>query len=377
MAGNDFCGKTKVGIMTFHWADSFGAMLQAYGLLTWLSEENFDAFIVNYAPPFLRGREWFFPYVPIKGLKKRLCASVSKFHRNVLTGGKWWRRRGEMNSFRREYLTKGRKTIYRLKKAEQLEADLLIVGSDQIWNPEITFGFQPAYFGVFANGRARRTVAYAASFGTASLPEEAEAEFSKLLVSVDEISMREKSAAEYVKARFQRNASYVVDPVFLLEVEKWLAIADRPKERGFILYYETEYCEPLRKAANRFAMEKDLKIIELSAGRSRRYWPFQQIYSAGPAQFLGYIHAAEYVFTNSFHGLAFSILFHKPFYIRNHSAVGARIKNLLEYTGLMDRMAGEDHVPNAEEGINWMEVERRLYIHRQQSMEFLRHSLQL
>lgn len=366
----------KIGILTFHCSDNFGAMLQAYGLLAWLSKEGFDAFIINYVPAFLRGREWLFPYVPYKSLWKRIDVLLWGLKRNVKAGRDWWARRRLMEGFRTEYLTGGSRAIRRAGQLSRLEADVLVVGSDQIWNPDITCGFRSAYFGAFRNSRIRRTVAYGASFGSSSLPEEAEPEFSRLLASVNDVSMREKGAAEYVEARFGRRVAHVVDPVFLLDGGEWRAIEDRPAERGFILCYETERCEPLRKAADRLAREKGLKVIGLSAGEPGwGLWPFQGVWAAGPAQFLGYISAAGYVFTNSFHGLAFSILLRKPFYICAHSTVGARLESLLESVGLTGRMAAEGYVPDVDGEIDWTEVERLLRIERERSVEFLRRSL--
>lgn len=367
------CG--TVGILTFHCADNFGAMLQAYGLLTWLSRDGFDAFIVNYVPPFLRGREWLFPYIPVGNRKERRNISYNLFKRNIRLGKDWWMRRRRMQKFRIEYLTKGSRAFYRVKMLSGLKANLLIVGSDQIWNPDITFGLRPAYFGAFANKYIRKTVAYAASFGHDTLPETADLEFSKLLASVQELSMREKGAAEYVETHFQRKAAYAIDPTFLLNAGEWHAIEDKPRERGYILYYETEYSEPLRNAACRLARKKKLKVIELTIERNKQGWPFQIVHTAGPAQFLGYIAAAEYVFTNSFHGLAFSIIFHKQFYICNHSTVRARIENLLEETGLTRRMEKEDFFPDFGEAVEWEQVERRLLVYRERSVKFLRDSL--
>lgn len=364
-----------IGILTFHCADNFGAMLQAYGLLTWLCGEGFDAFIVNYVPPFLRGREWLFPYFPTGRWRESCRISFSLFKRNIKMGKNWWIRKRRMHEFRRKYLTKGSSAFYRARVLSQLKADLLIVGSDQIWNPDITFGLRPAYFGAFASSYIRKTIAYAASYGSDIPPKEANPEFAGLLASVHNISMREKGAAEYVEAHFQRKAAYVMDPVYLLRAEEWHAIEEMPKERGFILYYETEYNEPLRNAACRLARKKKLKVIELTIERNKQGWPFQIVHTAGPAQFLGYIAAAEYVFTNSFHGLAFSIIFHKPFYICNHSTVGARTKSLLECTGLTGRMEKGAFAPDVEEEIEWHEVEKRLQVHRERSMKFLRDSL--
>lgn len=372
----------KVGILTFHCSDNFGAMLQAYGLLTRLRKEGFDAFIVNYAPAFLTGRDWFLPYFPAKSPGRRLDVFLWGLKRNLLAGRTWRARRRLMAGFRTAHLTGKDRPIRSIRGLARVKADLLIVGSDQIWNPALTFGLRAAYFGAFQNSRVRKTVAYAASFGADTLPKGAEPEFEKLLASVHRVSMREKAAAEYVSARFGRKAVHVVDPVFLLSGEEWRAVAKHPQgdleKGGFLFYYETEPCEPLRQAAARLSREKGLAVIALSANENRwGRWPFCGVWAAGPAEFLGWLSAAEYVFTNSFHGLAFSILLHKPFYICNHGTVGARIKSLLETTGLTGRMAAGGYAPDIDGPINWTEVETLLQAHRQQSVEFLLQSLRV
>lgn len=366
----------KVGILTFHYADNFGAMLQAYGLLTWLSKEGFNAFIVNYVPSYVRGREWLIPYVPYKSLIKRADALLWGLKRNLRAGREWWTRRRLMNEFRAAHLTGESRAFHKDRALSQVEADLLIVGSDQIWNPDITCGLRSAYFGAFENSGLRKTIAYGASLGGASLPKEAEPEFSELLASVHDVSMREKSSAEYVGVLSGREVAHVVDPVFLLNGKEWSMIATKPEEIDFILYYETERCDPMRQAAARLAQKEGLKVIALSASTSDwEDWPFQGIWAVGPAQFLGYVSAAKYVFTNSFHGLAFCILFHKQFCAYNHSTVGTRIESLLASVDLTDRMAMGEYKPDILEETDWTEVERLLQVQRERSVEFLWQSL--
>lgn len=365
----------RVGILTFHCADNFGAVLQAYGLLTWLKGQGFDPFIVNYVPPVLRGREWLIPYLPCKGLRARLRVSTARFIGNLRAGRDWWIRSRRFRTFRRECLTGQSRAFYCAKALSWIKADLLIVGSDQIWSPKILFGLRPAYFGAFKNRRIRKTVAYAASFGTDRLPEDLGPEFSRLLSAVHEISMRERGAAEYIEERFRRKAVHVMDPVFLLRPSQWRAVMDSPEERGFILSYEAERSQPLREAACRLAEERHAEAVMLLQRFSGQESSFRTVYSAGPRQFLGYFAAAEYVFTNSFHGAAFSILFHRPFCVWNYSAAEARIESLLQSVGLTGRMAAEGRMPDINEEISWEEVDRRLDAACANSREFLLRSL--
>lgn len=361
----------KIGILTFHWADNHGAMLQAYGLKTWLARQRYDPFIVNYSPVRLRGRDWLVPYIPFKPLKWRLTYTIQRFVLNILTGKGWFLQKRNMRQFREDYLTADHKKLRQLQSLSDIDADALIVGSDQIWNPNITFGFLPAYFGALGNDRIKKRIAYGASLGSNSLPEEYEAEFARLLDSVDSISVREKGTVEYIKSRFHRKAVDVMDPVFLLNAQDWLALESRPVQGNYIFYHEAEANEDMRRAACKLAEEKGLKVIALAYRITKSPLPFHTVYSAGPAQFLGYIHLAEYVLTNSFHALVFSLIFHKPFLIYNHSVAGARTEDLLSSLGMTERIATQNYSPDIDAEIDWVELERRILYKRKQSEDFL------
>lgn len=361
----------KIGILTFHWADNHGAMLQAYGLKTWLARQMYDPFIVNYSPVRLRGRDWLVPYIPLNPMKSRLIYVMQRFVLNILTGKGWFLQKRNMRQFRESYLTDNHKKFCQLRSLSDIDADALIVGSDQIWNPDITFGLLPAYFGAFENTGIKKTIAYGASLGSNSLPEEYEAEFAGLLDSVDSISVREKGTVEYIRRRFYRKAVDVMDPVFLLSVQDWIAIESHPVQSNYIFYHEAEANEDMRRAACKLAEEKGLKVIALAYRISKSPLPFHMVYSAGPSQFLGYIHMAEYVLTNSFHALAFSLIFHKPFLVYNHSVTGARIENMLSSLGMTERIVDQNYIPDIDTEIDWMELERRIFSKRKQSEDFL------
>ena len=365
----------KIGILTFHWADNYGALLQAFGLKTWLTKQMYDPFIINYGPAQLKGRDWLVPYAPLKSIKSRLRFALNGFARNIRTGGEWFLQKRNMHQFREEYLTADRKTLRRLQSLSDIDADAVIAGSDQIWNPDLTFGLLPAYFGAFENTGIKRRIAYGASLGSHSLPLKYEAEFSGLLDCVDCISVREQGTAEYISSRFHRNATAVMDPVFLLDPQDWLVIESCPAQSDYIFYYETEPNEDLRRAACRLAEEKSLQVIALAYRAPSNPLPFHMVYSAGPAQFLGYIHLAKYVLTNSFHAMAFSLIFHKPFLVYNHSTLGARTEDLLLSLGVSERIATQNCVQDIDAEIDWMELERRILDKRKQSEDFLHTAL--
>ena len=329
-----------VGILTFHCVNNVGALLQAYGLKRYLADQGAQAEIIPYEPPFLTGHVGPFPYVQPRVLLRNFWY-VSK----VLNGLKNFYRRekplasagGSMAAFQREFLLEGnRKKIRSFWGLGRADCQILLAGSDQIWNPEITYGLRRAYFGAFRNRHIRKAVSYAASLGRTELPQKYEKEFSRLLTHVDAVSLREAGAVPFVR-RMGREARAVLDPVFLPGRAVWEEIEKPPERAGFILLYQVQGNPEMVALAERLSREKGLPVVQLQA-----YGDFENGFevdrAAGPREFLGYLHRADYVVTNSFHGVAFSLIYEKRFAAFSHSRYGARIQSVLEAFGLEGRL---------------------------------------
>ncbi len=305
----------------------------------------------------MTGRHWFIPYVPIPGLKGRIWCLKNmldgyRIHRKM--GEDYTRQRANMRRFREEHLVDSNHP--RLLFAPQLSSlpyRNYVVGSDQIWNPNITCGLRN--FGAFSNKRKKNVVAYAASFGGASIPSAWDGQFAKLIQSVDAVSVREEAAIPYVKRFCKGEVTAVLDPVFFLPKETWRA----PEKKGYIFVYITEKNQELTDYVKKLSKETGLPVIETRTGRLGADDSFQVDYTTGPAEFLGYIHHADYVVTNSFHGIAFSIIFRKRFLAFLHRSLGARIRNILKLHGLEGRICEEGNEPEMEGGVDWDAVAAR------------------
>ena len=352
---------TDTGILTFHCSDNFGAMLQAYGLKEFLCRKGVKTDIVRYEPPFLTGRHWRVPYAPFQGknrLAQRLGYAWLGWKRNLAIGKDFSRQRNNMRRFREQYLAgrDQRRALFRWQ-LRWPPYRYYVVGSDQIWNPDITMGLRPVYFGDFKSRRKERVVAYAASLGSEALPAQYDAAFARLLRHVDAVSLREESAVPYVERLYGAPVSAAPDPVFFLGKKDWRQLERLPDRQGYILLYATERDEGLCRCARELSQEKGLPVVEL---KDRKWTPaeeFQVDYTAGPAEFLGYIDQADYVVTNSFHAAAFSIIFEKQFLVFLHSTLGARLQNVLQLHGLEDRLYREG--ADIDAPIDWRAVERR------------------
>lgn len=364
--------KSRVGVITFHCADNYGAMLQAYGLKHYLCKKGIETDIVRYEPIFMTGRHWWIPYFPQNGIVRCLWYSANGWIRNLRMGEAFWARKRNMDSFRKNFLVeKKQKKIFFLNQFKNLSYSCYIVGSDQIWNPGITCGLRKAYFGTFKNQHKRKIVAYAASLGGASLESRYDREFSELIKYVDAVSVREREAVPYVQSLYKGAVTTVLDPVMLLDREDWYKIEHKPDREGYILVYMTERNDNLIGYAKSLSEHKKIPILELRVVSGVTDKDFLIDYSAGPAEFLGYIHKADYVVTNSLHGVAFSIIYQKKFMVFQHTKLGARISNLLSIHGLEHRIYERDSHSDIEDVIDWESVRKCTKDNVKMSEEFL------
>lgn len=130
--------------------------------------------------------------------------------------------------------------------------------------------------------------------------------------------------------------------------------------------------------ANRLAAEKNLPVIELKYQKGILSENKQSIVEigAGPAEFLGYIHYADYVLTNSFHAMAFCIIYQKKFLAFGHSIRNARLENVLKQCALENKMVGNGTGPhNIDADVDWKKVKESMKQMRKDSISFLKESM--
>ena len=369
----------KAGILTFHWADDYGAMLQAYGLKTALMSMGIDADVIPYAPYKFIGRYFLLPYEPYEGYggkfsKKSFGRGKSRLRYNIRHIFSFLKRRMIMKEFRKRYVC----SLRPIRKAGNVRLDrydVLVVGSDQVWNPALTVGFDGLYMG--SQKGDRRLISYAASFGGSRLDDRYSDAFGEYLNNYDAISMREKSAVSYVKEHTKKGVYTVLDPTLLLEKDKWEKIMRCPGKKGYILIYDTSVNENLQKYAHDLSLRTGKKVIRLSSvfmktAMKQEGFDFDPV--AGPSEFLGYFNNADFIVTNSFHGTCISIVFNRPMAVFGYKDRSARMIDFLDSIGLKERF-----VENAEERekdvynlpIDWEHVRANLSELRKNSIEYL------
>ncbi|MBQ7475881.1 MAG: polysaccharide pyruvyl transferase family protein [Selenomonadaceae bacterium] len=213
--------------------------------------------------------------------------------------------------------------------------DFFVIGSDQVWNPLSGIGFLEFV------PREKR-ISYAASISSPIIPDEMKEYFRRGILGIPHVSIREEGSVKMIEELTGKKPLLVVDPIFLLTLEEWHEVAQRPiwfdekYERGYVLSYCLRGEPP--QALYTVAKESNLKVVELLKMDNYNH------YTVGPAEFLYLVEHASLVYTNSFHGTAFSIFFRTPFvsyeyHDENVFNKSLRIPGILKMFDLENRLA--------------------------------------
>ena len=213
--------------------------------------------------------------------------------------------------------------------------DCYISGSDQVWNMKIA---HEAFFLGFGDETVRK-ISYAASIGIYDLDEQELQKLGDNLKNFDVVSVREKKSKEFIQSNFGRDSQVHIDPVFLLNQEKWLSIAKECKIGGdYILCYILSENELLNISIKKLKIETNYKIVIVTPNPTLKAKADIVMRDIGPCEFLYLIYNSKLILSTSFHGVAMSIVLQKDFYayVGNHAPY--RITGLLELLGLEDRL---------------------------------------
>lgn len=324
----------KIRILTYHCAMNYGAALQAFALKEVLRKYTDDIEIINYCPPFLS--------MPCgeMSLKKVLYIHIIQLIRKLIFQYDNKIKIKKFNNFKEKYLIGNQPTINDMKNIDQVEADIIFLGSDQIWNMKINGG-DSVYFGNFNKSSNAILVSYAASIGNDNVSMDEIEYLSYNIKYLDMISVREELAKTILQQYTNKEISVVLDPTLLLDNSIYTRMATKINyTREYILLYQMEYSGELLDLSKKISKKLGLDVIEVipDAISLKRRYPYKIYHNGGPCDFLGLIRDANLILTNSFHGVAFSIIFRKPFYVVLHKSRGDRIRNLLVKLGLTSRI---------------------------------------
>lgn len=313
----------RIGILTFHCAYNYGAVLQCYALQKFLLEKGHDVRVIDYRPTTITGMY-------------KLPGRFDLFRKNFLRAIaevvllRWQKIR---NTKFEEFIN----SKLNLASTDTIISnpyDVIIVGSDQVWNYQLTNGFDKYYWGQFVHPGSTKIISYAASMHD-SWPSEISLRIKQNLESFDEISVREVTLAKKLRDLMPERSIYqVVDPTLLLGKDAWKKIAISPKKKSYLLLFQVERRNPrTEKIAIEIAKRRHLKIVNFLTRVDRKTSKIAMTVS--PEEFVGWFECADFVVCSSFHGTVFSIIFNRPFVsVRMGDGKDNRVASLLSSLGL-------------------------------------------
>lgn len=361
----------KVGILTFHNAINYGAVLQCYALKEFLVQRGHDVEVIDYRNPMLEEYDRIIPRNAMKNTKGFL-RKLKTIKGSILLN----RKRRKIAPVFKEFVRKFLNPSERYNSASDIPAiyDYIVFGSDQIWNPALCGGFDDAFWGQFPKGKMK-FVAYAASIGNPLLLSEEEwHEVDERIKAFDSVSVRELELKNIIEQRFALSVSHCIDPTLLVDHEVLSKLAIPPQIKDYVFVYNVQIDDHSEAFAEHLANRLGCSVVigqaKPRAKSIRRNKKNILIDSASPEEFLGYIKNARVVIGNSFHAIAISIALRKKFYSLD-SKKPERITDLLGQLGLMDRHVKSTGRDFSMEGINYEEIIKRLEDIRENSCRFI------
>lgn len=284
----------KIGICTLYFANNFGAILQAFSLQEVLKKMGYDV-----------------QFLKLRSVEKQTGTSNLEQFKESKT-----------------YLNISEKVYDNTKD----KYDVIIIGSDEVWNlNNNSFEHLDEYFGI--NLKADKIITYAPSANGTTIEKLREVYGNKVDFStIDVLSARDKTTQKLIKDASGRDSTMVLDPTLLMDSFDSYAVYKEPEEKDYIVIYGYNFSKVEQKKIKEFANKNNKKVYSLAF---KQDWC--ETLEANIFEFLGYIKKADYIITNTFHGLLFSIILEKNFALFSNNI--KKINDFTEKFDLKDRDA--------------------------------------
>ncbi len=353
---------------------NYGSALQSYALhksINKLGQDKWESILVDYCPDSMADKD---PLNPFKNMwdkdeeSYRMCEmSMPAIRENYK----------KFNNFYDTYLKKSKKKYTSSNFNDILEDENLngfVCGSDTIFCPD-EFGFDDGFYANYDCMKNSYSVAYAASFGDPNFTDEMYPVLNERLKNFKAFGLRENLMIPYVKEHTDVPVERVIDPTLLLTYEDYDELAsERLVSEKYLLVYSRRYNPAMEAYAEKMAEENGWKIVEISLRACNADKGHIMFYHAGVEEFLSLVKHAEFVVTNSFHGIILSTQFKREYVIFSREQCNTKIQEVLDLFGVPDRImvTGKESLP---EKIDYKRVHERIAEARKKSLEFLKEEL--
>lgn len=351
----------RIGILTFHRAHNYGAVLQCYALQEILRGRGHDVQVIDYHQPWIEDQYNLLSW----NMLKRNAGSASQLFRYLKGNLKKWLLAPEKAKNFRDF----RETFLNLSlpctDVMPQGYDCYVIGSDQVWSLHCLGGnADKIYLGSFDRPERSRMVGYAISADMKSVQQSAEL-LKSMVSGFDALSMREKEVAETVAQITGCPCDVCLDPTLMTDASLWNPLLTAVEKEEYVLMYEVRWNPQtkglLRKKAEELAAEvgPHCKVIDLTH------------VNRPVTEFVSLFRNAKYVVTTSFHGIVFSIIFGIPFYaLPLWGGYDLRYTELLKSLGAEDRLVSFD-TPLKPFSMDFQPIKAKLSERQKSSFEFI------
>ena len=349
----------RLGILTFHRAHNYGAVLQTYALQQCLQSMGHDVWVIDYRQPQIE-----IAYRPFR--LRTWLSSVIHVRKTAFSYLKGYplRKKRQKNfvNFVNSYL---HLTSPCSKDNIPDDFDVYLIGSDQLWNWACTANIiDPVYTGNIGKNTSGKIVGYAISSKLAAIDTIGVKGLKETLDKFSAISIREDMVAKVMGCLTGTTPEVCCDPTILTNSSFWDKITnEKYKNRKYVLMYEVRKPKGnpkyLLNKAKELAEQMGCEVINASRG------------DYAVEDWVSLFKYASYVVTTSFHGTVFSLIFHRPFYsIKLKDRGDSRYENLLEAIGAYDFCVDMDFKPVAKK-LDYTLINEGIKNYRSGSLKFL------
>lgn len=318
----------KIGLITYHNPCNYGATLQAYATVKFFEELGFKTLVINYIPSSMRN---------FGKLSKTLSNingnAIKKISVGIIKNFSYKKMKKRFDKYSSALLPLSESyPDYQSLVDNPPDFDIFCTGSDQVWNNHYTKVFEKAYFLDFVP-KNKSCFSFAASFGRKNFSSNENKQLKKMLSKYEFISVREKDGLNILNNLGYKNSKQILDPTLMVNYDVWKNLASKKISNNgekYILVYQLHGDSEAYKLAKLYSKKEKLKIIKINTMYHQYKKGFKNILLPSIEDFLAYIRDAEYVFTDSFHGVAFSLIFKRKIGINLPNNFSNRITSLLD-----------------------------------------------
>lgn len=355
----------KIGIVTFFKANNYGVCLQAIATSEFLKKQGHEVDIINYINTYEhRIFKWSYKE------NDKITGYITSLIKNIVLGKKRYYNKGFKNVENYYHLTKPRVT--KIEELKDMHYDVLIAGSDQIWNPLITGGIDPVFLLQFGN--ADKRISVASSLGSKEPTDKEKNIFKEAFKTFSHISVREHFAKKSLESLTDKNIKVLMDPTFLFNKSEWINLlgckskAFNTKEKYILTYFISSKKSSYQDRVLEYSKKLNCPVWSIQFTNYTWKVTNKKIMGASIEDFIALFMNAQLILTDSFHGTAFSVNLNRNFVPFKHSENPLRIVNLLENLGIAERL---DMPANEYKDVNYDEVNEKLESLREDSKNWV------